>query len=152
MAAQIPEAVGRLVDFGPHVGLVVVLVQGVLAAGAEHVFLHHHLRGSDKQVQPALQQHGLDVGAGGLVEGQVPPAAPRAPLDVVDLHGEGALMVPADAGDVVDAVLVQGGQALASRYAHRGQVTPVVLAGIEAEEIFTCRKHKTKACKGKIVE
>lgn len=142
VAAQIPEAVRRLVDFGPHVGLVVVLVQGVLAAGAEHVLLHHHLRGSHKQVQAPLQQHGLDVGAGGLVEGQVPSAAPRAPLDVVHLHGEGALVVPADAGDVVDAVLVEGCQALTARHAHRGQVTPVVLAGIEAEEVFTCREKR----------
>lgn len=148
VAAQVPEAVGRLVDFGPRVGLVVVLVQGVLAAGAEHVLLHHDLRGSHKQVQAALQQHGLDVGAGGLVEGQVPPAAPRAPLDVVDLHGEGALVVPADAGNVVDAVLVQGSQALTSRHAHGRQVTPVVLAGIEAEEVFACRenmRHKTES-------
>lgn len=106
MAAKVPEAVGRLVDFGPCVRLVVVLVEGVLPAGTEHVFLHHDLRGSDKQVQLALEEQGLDVGAGGLVERKVPLAGPGVLLDVVDLHGEGALVVPADASDVVDAVIV----------------------------------------------
>ena len=89
-----------------------------------------------------MQQHGLDVRARGLVKGQVPLAAPRVLLDVVDLHGEGPLVVPADAGDVVDAVLVQGSQTLTSRDAHRGKMTPIVLTRIEAEEIFTCRKQK----------
>lgn len=108
MAAQIPEAVGRLVDFGPCVCLVVVivLVKGVLAAGAKHVLFHHDLCGPDKQVQPALKQHGLYIRAGGLVKGQIFLTAPCALLDVVDLHGEGALVVLADAGDVVDTVLM----------------------------------------------
>lgn len=142
MATQIPEAVGRLVHFGPYVCLVVVLVKGVLAAGTEHVLLHHDLCGSYEQVQLALQQHGLYVRACGLVKGQVSLAAPRVLLDVVDLHGEGALVVPADAGDVVDAVLMQGGQTLTPRDAHRGEVAPVVLTGVEAEEIFTCRNKR----------
>ena len=70
------------------------------------MLLHHDLGGSYKQVQLALEQHGLDVGAGGLVEGQVSLPAPRVLLYVVDLYREGALVVPADASNVVDAVLM----------------------------------------------
>ena len=92
-------------------------------------------------MQLPLQQHGFDVRAGGLIKGQVSLPAPRVLLDVVDLHGEGALVVPAYACDVVDAVLVEGGQTLAPRDAHRGQVTPVVLSWVEAEEILACRAH-----------
>lgn len=139
MAAQIPEAIGRLVDLFPLVGLVVVLVQGVLTAGAEDMLLDHHLRGTYKQVQLAVQQQGLDVRAGGLVEGQVVQLAPAVLLDVVHLHGEGALVVPADAGDVVDAVPVQHGQPLAPGDAHGGQVAPVVLPRIKEEEVLPCK-------------
>lgn len=142
MAAQIPQTVGCLIHFGPFVCLIVVLVKGVLAAGAKHVLLHHHLCGSYKQMQPALQQHRLYVWARGLVEGQISLAAPRVLLNVIDLNGEGALVVPADASDVVDAVLVQGSQTLTSWDAHRGKMTPIVFTGVEAEEIFTCRKQK----------
>lgn len=120
MATQIPETIGSLVDFGPHVRLVVVLVKGVLPAGAKHVLLHHDLCGTYKQVQLALQQHGLDVRARGLVKGQISFPAPRVPLDVIDLHGKSALVVPADASNVVDAVFIQGSQTLTSRDTHRG--------------------------------
>lgn len=137
MPAEVPEAIGSLVDFGPAVGLLVVLVERVLAAGAEHVLLHHHLRGAYKHVQLAGQQLGLDVGAGRLFEGQVPPTAPAVLLDVVHLHGEGALVVAADAGDVEDVVLTQRRQALAARDTHGGQMAPVVLARVKTEEVFT---------------
>lgn len=139
MATQIPEAVRCLIDFGPYVCLVVILVKGVLTAGAKHVLLHHDLCGSYKQVQLALQQHGLYIRACGLVEGQISLTAPRVLLDVVDLHGEGALVVPTDACNVVDAVLMQGSQTLTPRDTHRGKMTPIVLPRIEAEEIFTLK-------------
>lgn len=142
MATQIPEAVRCLIYFGPYVCLIIVLVKGVLAAGAKHVFLHHDLCGSYEQVQLALQQHGLYIRACGLVKGQISLAVPCVLLNVVDLHGEGALVVPADAGNVVDAVLIQSSQTLTPRDTHRGEMTPIVFTGIKAKEIFTCRKQK----------
>lgn len=144
MATQIPEAIRCLIDFGPYVCLIIILVKGVLAARAKHMLLHHDLCGSYEQVQLALQQHGLYVRACGLVKGQISLAAPCVLLNVVDLHGEGALVVPADTSNVVDAVLVQGSKTLTPRDTHRGKMTPIVLTGIVADEIFTCRKQKGK--------
>jgi len=146
MATQIPQAVRRLIDFGPYVCLIIVLVKGVLAAGAEHMLLHHDLCGTYKQVKPALQQHSLDIRACGLVKGQISLTAPCVPLNVVDLHSEGTLVVPADASDVVDAVLIQGSQTLTPRDTHWSEMTPIVLTGIIAKEIFTCREKKIKIC------
>lgn len=109
MSAEVPETVRRLVNLCPMVGFIVVLVERVLAAGAEHVFFYHDLRGSDEQIQSALKQKHFDVGAGRLLEGEVSFTAPGVLLDVVHLNGECALVVPADACYVVDAVFMQGG-------------------------------------------
>lgn len=106
------------------------------------MLFHHDLCCSYKQVQLPLQQHGFNVRACGLIKGQVSLAAPRVLLNVVDLHSEGALVVSADASNIVDAVLIQGSQTLTSRDTHWGKMTPIVLTGIKAEEIFTCRKQK----------
>lgn len=142
MAAQIPEAVWCLIDLGPYICLVVILVKGVLAAGAKHMLLHHDLCGPYKQVQLALQQHGLNIWTCGLVKGQISLPAPSILLNVIDLQSEGALVIPADAGDIVNAVLIQSSQTLAPRDTHRGKMTPIVLTRIKAEEIFTYGKHR----------
>lgn len=118
MAAEVPEAVWRLVDLCPMVGFVIVLVERVFAAGAKHVFFYHDLRSSNEQMQSALKQKHLYVGTGGLVEGKVSFAAPRVLLDVVHLDSERALMVPADTCYVVDAVFVQGSQTLSPGNVH----------------------------------
>lgn len=109
MAAKIPEAVRRLVDLCPMIGFFVVLVKRVFAAGAEHVFFHHDLRSSDKHMQSAMKQKDLDVGAGSLVKREVFLSTPDVLLNIVHLHGERALVVPADARYVVDAVFMKGG-------------------------------------------
>lgn len=119
MAAKVPEAVRRLIDLCPLVGFIVILVERVLAAGTEHEFFYHDLRSSNKQMQSALKQKHLDVGAGCLLEGEVSFTAPGVLLDVVHLDSKRALVVPADACYVVDAVFVQGRQALSAGNVHR---------------------------------
>lgn len=118
MSAEVPEAVRRLVDLCPMVGFIIVLVERVLAAGTEHVFFYHDLSSSNEQMQSALKQKHLDVGAGRLVEGEVSFTAPGVLLDIVHLNSECALVVPADACYVVDTVFMQGGQALSTGNVH----------------------------------
>ncbi len=118
MTAEVPEAVRRLIDLCPLVSFIVVLVERILAAGTKHMFFHHDLRSSNKQMQSALKQKHLYVGAGRLVKGEVSFTAPGILFNVVHLHGKRALVVSADACNVVDAVFVQGGQALSTGNIH----------------------------------